>query len=103
MFGFGASLMLFCSNECASQISNHSINTKLIQQNNFYSNETLSLISHRQSKITSQFPRSSSLNGSSRFTKHYHVYFIDDEKEKNLKYSPTMSYKSKSLCRSLSL
>ncbi|CAF1062479.1 unnamed protein product [Rotaria sp. Silwood1] len=94
--------ILFCSNECASQISNHSISTKLIQQNNLHSNGMLSLISCTKSIITSQFPRSSSLNGSSRFTKQYRVHFVGNEKEKNSKYSPTMSYKSKFLCRSLS-
>ncbi|CAF2590955.1 unnamed protein product [Rotaria sp. Silwood2] len=66
---------------------------------NFDSNEIMYPISRPKSTaystISSQFPRSRSLNGSSRFTKQHHVRFVDDEdKEKIYKRSPTMSHKS---------
>ncbi|CAF2086730.1 unnamed protein product [Rotaria magnacalcarata] len=70
--------------------------------NFFHSTGIMSVVSRPKSRITSQFPRSSSLNGPSRFTKQYRVNIVNAEKEKSSKYSPTMAYKSKSLCRSLS-
>jgi len=62
---------------------------------NFDSNEIMYPISRPKSTTTSQFPRSRSLNGSGRFTKQHHVRFVDDEKDKSYKNSPTISYKSK--------
>jgi hypothetical protein len=63
--------------------------------NNFDSNEIMYPISRPKSSTSSQFPRSRSLNGSARFTKQHHVRFVEDEKEKSYKRSPTMSYRSK--------
>ncbi|CAF1502059.1 unnamed protein product [Adineta steineri] len=67
---------------------------------NFDSNEIMYPISRPKSSTTtattsSQFPRSRSLNGSARFTKQHHVRFVDDDKDKSYKRSPTMSYRSK--------
>ena len=47
------------------------------------------------STMSSQFPRSRSLNGSARFTKQHHVRFVDDVNKKEQRRSPTMSYRSK--------
>ena len=69
--------------------------------NNFDSNEIMYPISRPKSTTNSQFPRSRSLNGSARFTKQHHVRFVDDEKEKSYKRSPTMSYRSKKNTSSL--
>ncbi|CAF0730244.1 unnamed protein product [Adineta ricciae] len=44
--------------------------------------------------ISTQFPRSRSLNGSGRFTKQHHVRFVDDEKEKPYKQSPVPTCRS---------
>jgi hypothetical protein len=74
----------------------------LIDQPNFDSNEIMYPISRPKSAITSQFPRSRSLNGSARFTKQHHVRFVDDENNQKSKRSPTKSYKSKSIRRSSS-
>ncbi|CAF1238783.1 unnamed protein product [Rotaria magnacalcarata] len=66
---------------------------------NFDSNEIMYPISRPKSTaystMSAQFPRSRSLNGSTRFTKQHHVRFVDDHKEKVYKRSPTMSYRSK--------
>jgi hypothetical protein len=66
---------------------------------NFDSNEIMYPISRPKSTaystLSSQFPRSRSLNGSARFTKQHHVRFVDDDKDKSSsKRSPTMSKKN---------
>lgn len=47
------------------------------------------------STVSTQFPRSRSLNGSARFPKQNHVRFVDDEKEKDNERSTVHSYRSK--------
>ncbi len=52
----------------------------------FHSNGIMSVMSCPKARIISLFPCSSSLNGSSRFTKQYRVHVVYNEKEKNSKY-----------------
>ncbi|CAF2126194.1 unnamed protein product, partial [Rotaria magnacalcarata] len=50
---------LFCSNECASQRNNPSINTKLIQQNKLHQDPGINLTSHtRTSQHIKMIPAS---------------------------------------------
>ncbi|CAF1136286.1 unnamed protein product [Rotaria sordida] len=81
-------------------ISQETLVEKTNHLKNFDSNEIMYPISRPKSTnystISSQFPRSRSLNGSGRFTKQHHVRFVDDnDKDKTYKRSPTISYKSK--------
>ena len=66
---------------------------------NYDSNEIMYPISRPKSTtystISSEFPRSRSLNASARFTKQHHVRFVDDRTDKNYKHSPAMSHRSK--------
>ena len=64
---------------------------------NFDSNEIMYPISRPKPSSIAQFPRSRSLNGSARFAKQHHVRFVDDEKDKPSKRSPTMSYRAKKI------
>jgi hypothetical protein len=65
----------------------------------FDSNEIMYPISRPKSvaysTISTQVPRSRSLNGSGRFTKQHHVRFVDDEKENSCKHSPVTTYRTK--------
>ncbi|UJR13895.1 hypothetical protein I4U23_000902 [Adineta vaga] len=76
-------------------ISQETLVDQPTRMKNFDSNEIMYPISRPKSTTTTQFPRSRSLNGSARFTKQHHVRFVDDDKEKSYKRSPTMSYRSK--------
>lgn len=66
---------------------------------NFDQNDIMYPISRPKSvafsTVSTQFPRSRSLNGSARFTKQNHVRFVDDEKEKVNERSTVHSYRSK--------
>ena len=65
----------------------------------FDSNEIMYPISRPKSvafsTISTQFPRSRSLNGSERFTKQHHVRFVDDKKEKSYQRLPATNYRLK--------